>query len=408
MLRDTLPVPLGVEAMENGTVPRIEDSKEVFSYHRSFHDGSTQHVQATALEFFRVGCDYHRRRRFRDASIFYNELLNRGYSDFALIHNLATVQYAHDRVNEAIRLLSSQASVGRDHAVCRETLGYLYQRLGDGERALAHYGDGGTTTWGDWHRALLLEKRGSGSASSFEQLLAVQPESGLADLVRPDGAVKVMDWLRANATLPVRVIFGGHWSDNPGWLDLTQMDQNICLDLIFPTASVDVSFNEHVLEHVDFRDGVHFLKESFRILKPGGVLRIVCPMLERLERSHLEDVGENVTYLDQCLAPAFSEDMAAVPDLAGLRTDPDFFRMWLFAMAFYRSEHKMIWSARVLKRILETIGFRDVAIREIGDGVDPEFCIERRRRGLYHGFDWREDREGPAYNADTMVVEAVK
>ena len=77
----------------------------------------------------------------------------------------------------------------------------------------------------------------------------------------------------------LKVIFGGHWSNHSGWLILDQVDQNISKRLNFSDNTVDVVFTEHVIEHVSFTDGIYFFNESKRILKNGGVLRIVCPMI---------------------------------------------------------------------------------------------------------------------------------
>jgi SAM-dependent methyltransferase len=61
-----------------------------------------------------------------------------------------------------------------------------------------------------------------------------------------------------------------------------------------PAASetVDAVYHSHVLEHID-RDGARgFMREVFRVLKPGGIQRIVVPDLELLARQYLEHFGE--------------------------------------------------------------------------------------------------------------------
>lgn len=50
----------------------------------------------------------------------------------------------------------------------------------------------------------------------------------------------------------------------------------------FDDASVDNLFAEEYIEHVNVESGRHIVKEAFRILKPGGVLRIVTKNLEEL------------------------------------------------------------------------------------------------------------------------------
>jgi predicted SAM-dependent methyltransferase len=54
--------------------------------------------------------------------------------------------------------------------------------------------------------------------------------------------------------------------------------------------SVDVVYHSHMLEHLDRSAVPHFLREAFRVLKPGGVHRIVVPDLERLVKEYLESL----------------------------------------------------------------------------------------------------------------------
>ena len=58
--------------------------------------------------------------------------------------------------------------------------------------------------------------------------------------------------------------------------------------LPFKTASFDVVYHSHVLEHVDPSSGHALVMECLRVLKPGGVLRIVVPDLERIVELYLE------------------------------------------------------------------------------------------------------------------------
>lgn len=46
-----------------------------------------------------------------------------------------------------------------------------------------------------------------------------------------------------------------------------------------PDATVDVIYSSHMIEHLDRREARQFLSECRRVLKPGGVLRIVVPDL---------------------------------------------------------------------------------------------------------------------------------
>lgn len=48
-------------------------------------------------------------------------------------------------------------------------------------------------------------------------------------------------------------------------------------NLPFDSDSVDNIYCSHVIEHIETEHVAHFIQESFRALKKGGHLRIVCP-----------------------------------------------------------------------------------------------------------------------------------
>lgn len=48
-------------------------------------------------------------------------------------------------------------------------------------------------------------------------------------------------------------------------------------------------FSEHMIEHVKASDGLKMLKEAYRTLKSGGVIRIVCPSREFYESLRNKD-----------------------------------------------------------------------------------------------------------------------
>jgi predicted SAM-dependent methyltransferase len=62
------------------------------------------------------------------------------------------------------------------------------------------------------------------------------------------------------------------------------------------TSSVDAVYHSHTLEHIDRVDVPGFMMEVLRVLKPGGIHRIVVPDLERAVRAYLDDLeaeGDN-------------------------------------------------------------------------------------------------------------------
>ena len=60
----------------------------------------------------------------------------------------------------------------------------------------------------------------------------------------------------------------------------------------FSSSSVDVVYHSHLLEHFDRNVGECFLEETKRVLRPGGIHRIVVPDFESRCRSYLNHIYE--------------------------------------------------------------------------------------------------------------------
>lgn len=69
--------------------------------------------------------------------------------------------------------------------------------------------------------------------------------------------------------------------------DLTQK-------LPFEDNSVNVVYHSHLLEHFPKCNAANFLSECYRLLKPGGILRVVVPDLEMIVRLYLELLGRSL------------------------------------------------------------------------------------------------------------------
>ncbi len=62
------------------------------------------------------------------------------------------------------------------------------------------------------------------------------------------------------------------------------------LGIPFGDDSFDVVYHSHVLEHMPKAWGEFFLSECHRVLRPGGLLRVVLPDLENITRAYLDAV----------------------------------------------------------------------------------------------------------------------
>jgi predicted SAM-dependent methyltransferase len=58
--------------------------------------------------------------------------------------------------------------------------------------------------------------------------------------------------------------------------------------LPFSESEIDVVYHSHLLEHFRKDHALYFLTECFRILKPGGIIRVAVPDLEQIVRAYLE------------------------------------------------------------------------------------------------------------------------
>jgi hypothetical protein len=57
--------------------------------------------------------------------------------------------------------------------------------------------------------------------------------------------------------------------------------------LPFDDEAVDVIYHSHVLEHLTTHEGEALLRECARVLRRGGMMRVVVPDLERIARAYL-------------------------------------------------------------------------------------------------------------------------
>lgn len=77
-----------------------------------------------------------------------------------------------------------------------------------------------------------------------------------------------------------------------GWhnLDIIKhpgvIQTNLAHGIPFANNSVDAIRSEHFLEHLTLLEGKYVIKESYRCLKPGGVIRIAVPDLELAVRDY--------------------------------------------------------------------------------------------------------------------------
>jgi predicted SAM-dependent methyltransferase len=90
---------------------------------------------------------------------------------------------------------------------------------------------------------------------------------------------------------------GGHYL--PNWTNVDFYSNN--KDIIqhdlrkgipFSDETYDFVYHSHVLEHFTLDQARFFIKECYRVLKPGGILRVAVPNLEDIAISYLSILNE--------------------------------------------------------------------------------------------------------------------
>ncbi|NJD31280.1 MAG: methyltransferase domain-containing protein [Gammaproteobacteria bacterium] len=175
-----------------------------------------------------------------------------------------------------------------------------------------------------------------------------------------------------------------------------------------PDESADVVYHSHVLEHID-RDAVPaFQAEVRRVLKPGGVQRIVVPDLEILARRYVASLeaaragrgaqssSAHDASVGELLEQSVRKDAAAARPLRGWKRA---LYTRIFGDARARGEtHQWMYDSENLAALLRDCGFRDIAV----------VAHDRSRIPGWETYGLDVDAEGRQYKPDSLYVEAAK
>jgi predicted SAM-dependent methyltransferase len=188
-----------------------------------------------------------------------------------------------------------------------------------------------------------------------------------------------------------RVNIGCGSNPTEGWINLDVVSHpgvyfwDCRSGLPFSDGAVAAIYSEHFFEHLDFESEARpFLRECFRCLQRGGVLRIVVP-----------DAG---AYLRAYSGPweTLAKMRALIYTANGWR-DGWLKRVYQTKMQFMNAifrqgyEHKYAYDEETLILVMREAGFRNVVAQQFAISLDPKMAPDRNDR-----------------RTESLYVEAVK
>ena len=194
---------------------------------------------------------------------------------------------------------------------------------------------------------------------------------------------------------PVRKLqIGAGTANYPDWLntDIDPSKEQVYLDATkhfpLPDGSIHYIFGEHVVEHLTYEQGLAMLGECYRVLAPGGKIRLATPNLLKYFALYQDPPSEDVKrYIAAKLQdhgwPHTSRPAATILNLE-----------------FRSFGHQFLYDPVTLSDSLATAGFKMISQFRPGESDDPQL------RGIELRHNIPALREMNDY--ESMVLQAVR
>jgi predicted SAM-dependent methyltransferase len=132
----------------------------------------------------------------------------------------------------------------------------------------------------------------------------------------------------------------------------------------FPIAdeSIDLAYSEHLIEHVPPAEGIAWLADMRRLLRPGGRVRVSTPDLRKYMEGYVDPSAEFFTEHGKVIA-------GMVDDPGGVER-----RAFMVNQTFFRWGHRWMYDFEELRHAAEQAGFDPGAVeqRACRDSAVPE------------------------------------
>ncbi len=157
--------------------------------------------------------------------------------------------------------------------------------------------------------------------------------------------------------------------DTPG----ADINHDVRTKFPFTNRSFTKIYNEHFIEHLTQQEGLFVFKEFFRLLKPGGVVRIATLDLDYLVFKYLTNWK--------------SQDWIKTYHYEWIHTKAE-----MLNTCFREWEHKYLYNKEEMTRILVMAGFKQENIKRC--------VLQKSEHSEFKGRETRKDSK--------LILEAVK
>jgi len=209
-------------------------------------------------------------------------------------------------------------------------------------------------------------------------------------LMRTDNKI-MEDYSRKHRIAKLQLGCGGHIID--GWLNsdynptsasVLQLDAT--QPFPFKDGTFDYIFNEHLIEHISYPQGMRMLAECYRVLAPGGKIRISTPDLAFLVALYRNEKSE---LQKAYIAWATDTFIAHAPFYDEVFLINNFVKDW---------GHQFIYDEKTLRYALEKNRFSDVTQCDLNHSRDNALCNLENEGHMPRGF----------LQLETLVLEGTK
>jgi SAM-dependent methyltransferase len=184
-------------------------------------------------------------------------------------------------------------------------------------------------------------------------------------------------WLNFDASLTLQVerlpVVGRFVKKNAQRFPANVVFGDIVKGLPIADGSVDGVYASHVLEHLSRASMLVALRNTYRILRPNGIFRLIVPDLEARARQYLSD-------LDAMRSDA--NDRLLRSSYLGVEADPKGL-VGFASERLGRNKHLWMWDYLSIEAALKAAGFTSIRRCEMGDSGDPAFAAVEQHDRFY-------------------------